>query len=64
MARVTVYLPDALHRRWREELEYVNLSRLTSRALLELLDAKGEEVVFLCDLCRSRVGLPATTKGK
>ena len=57
MARVTIYLPDELHRRWRDELDYVNLSKLATRALTEVLDIEaGTETVYLCDMCQRRAG--------
>jgi hypothetical protein len=58
MARVTIYLPDELHRRWREAT-WVNLSKLAARALTELLDRDGEdagETVWLCEMCERRIG--------
>lgn len=57
MARVTIYLPDELHRRWRQA-SWVNLSKLAARALTELLDRDEDagETVWLCEICERRVG--------
>jgi len=56
MARVTIYLPDELHRRWRNA-SWVNLSKLTARALAEILDRDEDagETVWLCEMCERRV---------
>jgi hypothetical protein len=64
MARATIYLPDAVHQRWRDEMGYINLSKLATSALLNLLNETGEEeVVHLCDMCQRRVGLPIRNGG-
>lgn len=56
MARVTIYLSDELHRRWRKA-SWINLSKLAARALTETLDRdEDEETVYLCDMCQRRVG--------
>jgi len=57
MARVTIYLPDGLHQRWREESD-VNLSKVARKALTEVLESSpGSEPVNLCDICQHRVAL-------
>ncbi len=56
MARVTIYLSDSLHRRWRDS-EWINLSKLAARSLAEVLDSEaGTETLYVCDVCRRRVG--------
>ncbi|MDQ1499543.1 MAG: hypothetical protein QOI86_2883 [Actinomycetota bacterium] len=69
MARVTIYLSEELHRRWREA-SWVNLSKLAARALTELLDRDEEdagETVWLCEMCERRVGralrIPSASEG-
>ena len=56
MARVTIYMTEELHRRWRES--WVNLSKLVNRSLSEVLD-RGEDgagTLYLCEVCERRIG--------
>jgi hypothetical protein len=56
MARVTIYLPDYLHNRWRDQHPHLNLSRAAQRGIYEEMKLAGDgDVVMLCDLCHQGV---------